>query len=326
MQNQKININIESWKEIWDRNTVSILIWSRVFGIKSKDCEHYQIQLNSSNANSSSSICSCQRIQTAETTVFRCYSILRGLNRTLIKISIGLSSVSLTKADSIQEADSRCLPEVSSQLVLQLNLDACIGWENLSEDCVQYVAPPILSFVNAPNLNVNEPAILTGDVLHLHASHGRGPLSAGFRRFSSEGGCHMQRPGCLDYLSVVLRSPPLRHSVPERDTDWLSRLGCQGGRCGSCALVGNGWHLLGADLGAEIDAHNIVVRFGAAAPTTDFEADVGSRTSLRVVVHSILPIPAPHNFDLLGNEEAKRELPTRPAFYARISSATGTDP
>ena len=94
----------------------------------------------------------------------------------------------------------------------------------------------------------------------------------------------MLRPGCLDYLSVLLRSPPLSSYLPARSADWHRMIGCPAGRCGACALVGNAWHLLAADLGSEIEAHDTIVRFGAAAPTQGFEADVGERTTLRVVV------------------------------------------
>ena len=120
----------------------------------------------------------------------------------------------------------------------------------------------------------------------MHASHGHGPLSAGFRRFAAAGGCHMARPGRPDYLAILLFSAPLPHCMPRREADWHRQLGCAGGRCGACALVGNAWHLLGADMGAEIDSYAVVVRFGAAAPTEGVEADVGARTSLRVVVRA----------------------------------------
>lgn len=48
------------------------------------------------------------------------------------------------------------------------------------------------------------------------------------------------------------------------------------------AVVGNSGHLNGAGHGPEIDACDHVVRFNAA-PTDGYEADVGRRTSLRVI-------------------------------------------
>jgi hypothetical protein len=183
--------------------------------------------------------------------------------------------------------DKQCSTYVSADLSLHLDLSACFSNPHVATDCLQHSAPPTVSIPDAPDLSVHEPAILTADVLRMHASHGRGPLSPGFRRFAAAGGCHMARPGCLDYLAVLLRSAPLPSRMPREEEAWHQQVGCPGGRCGACALVGNAWHLLGADLGAEIDAHAVVVRFGAAAPTEGFEADVGARTTLRVVVRAV---------------------------------------
>jgi hypothetical protein len=51
---------------------------------------------------------------------------------------------------------------------------------------------------------------------------------------------------------------------------------------GSVALVGNGTSLLGKGYGIEIDDHDVVVRMNAA-PTAEYEEDVGSRTDWRVL-------------------------------------------
>jgi hypothetical protein len=49
----------------------------------------------------------------------------------------------------------------------------------------------------------------------------------------------------------------------------------------SCALVSSGASMSGSNLGAEIDANEIVVRFNNA-PTKGYETDVGGKTSLRL--------------------------------------------
>jgi hypothetical protein len=46
-------------------------------------------------------------------------------------------------------------------------------------------------------------------------------------------------------------------------------------------VVGNSGALLDAQRGAEIDAHDAVVRFNAA-PTRRFERNVGSKTTVRM--------------------------------------------
>ncbi|XP_062268704.1 alpha-N-acetylgalactosaminide alpha-2,6-sialyltransferase 6 [Platichthys flesus] len=55
--------------------------------------------------------------------------------------------------------------------------------------------------------------------------------------------------------------------------------------CNTCALVTSSSHVLGSRAGEEIDRAECVIRMNDA-PTLGFEADVGSRTSLRVVAHS----------------------------------------
>lgn len=55
--------------------------------------------------------------------------------------------------------------------------------------------------------------------------------------------------------------------------------------CGHCALVTSSSHVLGSGSGPEIDHTECVIRMNDA-PTTGYEADVGKRTSLRVVAHS----------------------------------------
>lgn len=55
--------------------------------------------------------------------------------------------------------------------------------------------------------------------------------------------------------------------------------------CRQCALVMSSSHVLSSHAGEEIDHSECVIRMNDA-PTTGFEADIGNRTSLRVVAHS----------------------------------------
>ncbi|XP_065099847.1 alpha-N-acetyl-neuraminyl-2,3-beta-galactosyl-1,3-N-acetyl-galactosaminide alpha-2,6-sialyltransferase isoform X2 [Paramisgurnus dabryanus] len=58
--------------------------------------------------------------------------------------------------------------------------------------------------------------------------------------------------------------------------------------CGSCAIVSSSGQMLGGGRGQEIDRQDCVIRMNAA-PTVGYEADVGSKTSLRVVSHTSVP-------------------------------------
>ena len=51
----------------------------------------------------------------------------------------------------------------------------------------------------------------------------------------------------------------------------------------SCAIVGSGGSLRGSGYGAEIDGHQMVMRFNAAPAGGNFAADVGARTTLRLL-------------------------------------------
>ncbi|KAM3874452.1 alpha-N-acetylgalactosaminide alpha-2,6-sialyltransferase 6 [Diretmus argenteus] len=55
--------------------------------------------------------------------------------------------------------------------------------------------------------------------------------------------------------------------------------------CHDCALVTSSSHVLGTQAGEEIDRTECVIRMNDA-PTSGYEADVGNRTSVRVVAHS----------------------------------------
>ncbi|XP_032993762.1 alpha-N-acetylgalactosaminide alpha-2,6-sialyltransferase 6 isoform X2 [Lacerta agilis] len=55
--------------------------------------------------------------------------------------------------------------------------------------------------------------------------------------------------------------------------------------CSQCVIVTSSSHLLGSKLGAAIDQSECTVRMNDA-PTTSYEADVGNKTTFRVVAHS----------------------------------------
>lgn len=78
---------------------------------------------------------------------------------------------------------------------------------------------------------------------------------------------------------------------------WLVRP-LAGRRPRRCAVVGSSGLLLGARLGARIDAHDAVIRMNTA-PMRGFEADVGQRTSLLLATlipwrHLMRQNPRPH--------------------------------
>ncbi|XP_026210984.1 alpha-N-acetyl-neuraminyl-2,3-beta-galactosyl-1,3-N-acetyl-galactosaminide alpha-2,6-sialyltransferase isoform X1 [Anabas testudineus] len=59
--------------------------------------------------------------------------------------------------------------------------------------------------------------------------------------------------------------------------------------CRQCALVSSSGQMLGAGVGQEIDQIGCVIRMNNA-PTQGYEKDVGSRTSVRVVSHTSVPL------------------------------------
>eukprot|EP00960_Hanusia_phi_P067366 766612-Hanusia_phi.AAC.4 len=103
-------------------------------------------------------------------------------------------------------------------------------------------------------------------------------------------GCHVSKPGCLDFLVELLDTlPDADHVAFPSQADGVLRWKCGAGKCQSCAVVGNAWHLLGSSLGDEIDKNDVVIRFGGAIEHGGFEQDVGRRSDLRVVYHSTAP-------------------------------------
>lgn len=59
--------------------------------------------------------------------------------------------------------------------------------------------------------------------------------------------------------------------------------------CHSCAVVSSSGQMLGSGLGAQIDSAECVLRMNQA-PTVGFEADVGQRSTLRVISHTSVPL------------------------------------
>ncbi|XP_042536831.1 alpha-N-acetyl-neuraminyl-2,3-beta-galactosyl-1,3-N-acetyl-galactosaminide alpha-2,6-sialyltransferase isoform X2 [Dipodomys spectabilis] len=59
--------------------------------------------------------------------------------------------------------------------------------------------------------------------------------------------------------------------------------------CHSCAVVSSSGQMLGSGLGSQIDTAECVLRMNQA-PTMGFEADVGQRSTLRVISHTSVPL------------------------------------
>lgn len=97
-------------------------------------------------------------------------------------------------------------------------------------------------------------------------------------------------PLLLWFGHVIVRNgtPPAARSTGLRG---YVRLGPAGAEqildlhCSQCALISSSGQMLGAAAGGEIDRAGCVIRMNDA-PTLRYEADVGSRTSVRVVSHT----------------------------------------
>ena len=72
-----------------------------------------------------------------------------------------------------------------------------------------------------------------------------------------------------------------RYLNASRDGAWLSMARIHP-KFDSCSVVGSGGSPIGAGNGAAIDAHQVVIRYGAAPTGGVFIADAGNRTTLRL--------------------------------------------
>ncbi|MEE6522414.1 hypothetical protein FKM82_020952, partial [Ascaphus truei] len=59
--------------------------------------------------------------------------------------------------------------------------------------------------------------------------------------------------------------------------------------CGTCAVVSSSGQMLGSGLGPQIEQAECVLRMNTA-PTLGYEADVGTRSTLRVISHTSVPL------------------------------------
>lgn len=94
-----------------------------------------------------------------------------------------------------------------------------------------------------------------------------------FHTTRSDGSAVMPNSGLHGYLRI---SPDGQHQFLRM-------------HCSQCALVSSSGQMLGSGIGQKIDRTECVVRMNNA-PTHGYERDVGSKTSLRVVSHTSVPL------------------------------------
>ncbi|XP_062849022.1 alpha-N-acetylgalactosaminide alpha-2,6-sialyltransferase 5 [Trichomycterus rosablanca] len=105
-------------------------------------------------------------------------------------------------------------------------------------------------------------------------------------------------PPVYGYISIIDRSPLKMH-------------------CRSCSLVTSSGHLTGGGRGADIDSAECVIRMNDAPSGRSFWADVGRRTSLRVIAHSSMQRVLRSRHELLNSSHDTFFIFWGPSNYMR---------
>lgn len=95
----------------------------------------------------------------------------------------------------------------------------------------------------------------------------------------------------MDCLNAAFSISCIHVHTPEPTTTFLCAFSHQflDMNCNQCALISSSGQMLGTGVGEEIDKIECVIRMNNA-PTGGYEKDVGSRTSVRVVSHTSVPL------------------------------------
>ncbi|GAA6090948.1 alpha-N-acetylgalactosaminide alpha-2,6-sialyltransferase 5 [Tachysurus ichikawai] len=87
--------------------------------------------------------------------------------------------------------------------------------------------------------------------------------------------------------------------------------------CGSCSLVTSSGHLTAGGRGKEIDSSECVIRMNDAPSGRGFGADVGRRTTLRVIAHSSMQRVLRSRHELLNSSQDTVFIFWGPSNYMR---------